>query len=44
VVADYAQLQGTGNNTLFLKIINSPERVYDVKLQETTVNFVMKQL
>jgi len=44
VVADYAQLQGTGNNTLFLKIINSPERVYDVKLQETTVNFVMEQL
>lgn len=44
VVADYAQLQGTRNNTLFLKIVNGPERVYDLKLQETTVNFVMEQL
>lgn len=43
VVADYGALQGTGN-TLFLKIKGSPERVYDVKLQETTVNFVMEQL
>ena len=43
VVADYSQLKGVGNNTLFLTITRSPEKVYDVKLQETSVNFVMEQ-
>ena len=43
VVADYGQLKGTGNNTLFLKITQRPENVYDVRLQENSVNFVLEQ-
>lgn len=45
VVADYAQLNGSGASALFLKITQRPENVYDVRLQENnTVNFVLKQL
>ncbi|MCB0373725.1 MAG: YbbR-like domain-containing protein [Muricauda sp.] len=43
VVADYGQLKGTGNNTLFLKIMQRPENVYDVRLQGNSVNFVLEQ-
>jgi YbbR domain-containing protein len=43
VVADYGQLKGTGNNTLFLNIMQRPENVYDVRLQENSVNFVLEQ-
>lgn len=45
VVADYAQLKDTSGSTLFLKITQRPEKVYDARLQEgNTVNFVLKQL
>lgn len=45
VVADYTQLNGSEGSTLFLKITQHPENVYDVRLQEyNTVNFVLKQL
>ena len=45
VVADYAQLNAAGNSTLFLKVVQRPEDIYDVSLQEgNTVNFVLKQL
>jgi len=43
VVADYAQLKGSGSSMLFLEITKSPENVYDVRLQENTVNFVLQQ-
>ncbi|MEZ4808770.1 MAG: YbbR-like domain-containing protein [Allomuricauda sp.] len=42
VVADYRQVNGSGN-TLFLEIIQSPPNVYDVRLLENTVNFVLEQ-
>jgi hypothetical protein len=43
VAADYGQLNGTDKNTLFLRLSKSPENVYDVKLQEPSVNFVLEQ-
>ncbi|MCR9262825.1 MAG: YbbR-like domain-containing protein [Flavobacteriaceae bacterium] len=43
VTADYGQLNGTDKNTLFLRLSKSPENVYDVKLQEPSVNFVLEQ-
>nr|WP_262897113.1 YbbR-like domain-containing protein [Muricauda sp. CAU 1633] len=43
VEADYAQLSGTNNNTLLLTITRKPENVYDVRLSEKTVNFVLEQ-
>lgn len=45
VVADYAQGKDTEGSALLLQIIERPENVYDVRLQEgNTVNFVLKQL
>lgn len=43
VEADYAQLNGTNKNTLLLTITKKPENVYDVRLSEKTVNFVLEQ-
>ncbi len=43
VEADYAQLNGSNKNTLLLTIIKKPENVYDVRLSEKTVNFVLEQ-
>lgn len=43
VIADYGQLNGADKNILFLKLSKSPENVYDVKLQEPSVNFVLEQ-
>lgn len=43
VVADYAQLDGSESSKLFLKVTDSPQKVYDVKLEENTVNFVLEQ-
>lgn len=42
VEADYAKSKGS-NNTLFLVISKRPENVYDVRLQENSVNFVLEQ-
>jgi len=43
IVADYSQLMGSESSTLFLEIKESPEKVYDVKLESNTVNFVLEQ-
>jgi hypothetical protein len=43
VVADYGQLDGSESSNLFLKVTESPQKVYDVKLEENTVNFVLEQ-
>ena len=43
VVADYGQLDGSESSKLFLEITESPQKVYDVKLEEKTVNFVLEQ-
>lgn len=43
VVADYGQLDGSESSKLFLEITESPQKVYDVKLEENTVNFVLEQ-
>ena len=43
VVADYGQLMGSESRTLFLELTQSPQKVYDVKLEENTVNFVLEQ-
>nr|WP_297788144.1 CdaR family protein [uncultured Allomuricauda sp.] len=43
IVADYSQLKGSESNTLFLEITESPQKVYDVRLEENTVNFVLEQ-
>jgi YbbR domain-containing protein len=43
VEADYAQLNGSNKNTLLLTITKEPENVYDVRLSEKTVNFVLEQ-
>ena len=42
VVADYRQVNGSGN-TLFLEVTQAPPNVYDVRLLENTVNFVLEQ-
>jgi YbbR-like protein len=43
IVADYGQLMGSESSTLFLEIQESPQKVYDVKLEDNTVNFVLEQ-
>ncbi|GLU44504.1 hypothetical protein Musp01_21280 [Muricauda sp. NBRC 101325] len=43
IVADYAQLNGSANSTLFLELSRKPENVYDVRMEENTVNFVLEQ-
>lgn len=43
IVADYCQLMGSESSTLFLEIQESPQKVYDVKLEDNTVNFVLEQ-
>ena len=43
IIADYGQLKGTESSTLFLKVTQSPQKVYDVKLEVNTVNFVLEQ-
>ena len=43
IVADYSQLMGSESSTLFLEIQESPQKVYDVKLEDNTVNFVLEQ-
>ncbi|MDF0705973.1 YbbR-like domain-containing protein [Flagellimonas okinawensis] len=43
IVADYGQLQGSDSRTLFLEVTESPQKVYDVRLEENTVNFVLEQ-
>ena len=43
IVADYGQLDGSESSKLFLEITESPQKVYDVKLEENTVNFVLEQ-
>ncbi len=43
IVADYGQLMGSESSTLFLEITESPQKVYDVKLESNTVNFVLEQ-
>ncbi|WP_318308785.1 CdaR family protein [Flagellimonas crocea] len=43
VVADYGQLDGSESSSLFLEVRERPQKVYDVKLEENTVNFVLEQ-
>lgn len=43
VVADYEQLAGSGSSTLFLDVVQSPLKVYDIKLEDNSVNFVLEQ-
>lgn len=43
IIADYAQLNGSANSTLFLELSTKPENVYDVRMEENTVNFVLEQ-
>ena len=43
IVADYGQLKGSESSSLFLEVTESPQKVYDVRLEENTVNFVLKQ-
>ena len=43
IVADYKQLGGANNNSLLLRIVQSPEDIYGVRLQERTVNFVLER-
>ncbi|WP_222984384.1 YbbR-like domain-containing protein [Flagellimonas meishanensis] len=43
VVADYGRLDGSGKGTLYLELKKSPKNVYDVRLLENTVNFVLEQ-
>lgn len=43
IVADYGQLDGSESSKLFLEITESPQKVYDIKLEENTVNFVLEQ-
>ena len=43
VVADYQQVREPENNMLFLKVLEEPEGIYDVKLLENRVNFVLEQ-
>ncbi len=43
IVADYGQLNGAESSTLLLEITQSPQKVYDIRLEENTVNFVLEQ-
>ncbi|NAY90714.1 hypothetical protein GTQ34_02175 [Muricauda sp. JGD-17] len=43
VVADYGQLDGSAENMLYLELKQLPKNVYDVRLLEKTVNFVLEQ-
>ncbi|TAI49062.1 YbbR-like domain-containing protein [Flagellimonas allohymeniacidonis] len=43
IIADYKQLGGASNNSLLLRIVQSPEDIYGVRLQERTVNFVLER-
>lgn len=43
VIADYKQLGNSNNNVLFVEIAKSPQKVYDVRLLENKVNFVLEQ-
>ncbi|MDF0716181.1 YbbR-like domain-containing protein [Muricauda sp. 334s03] len=43
IVADYGQLDGSVSSKLFLEITESPQKVYDIKLEENTVNFVLER-
>ncbi|SDQ69489.1 CdaR family protein [Flagellimonas zhangzhouensis] len=43
IVADYSQLNGSTNSTLFLELSQKPENVYDLRMEENTVNFVLEQ-
>ncbi|MBO0329630.1 CdaR family protein [[Muricauda] lutisoli] len=43
IVADYSQLKGSESSSLFLEVTESPQKVYDVRLEENTVNFVLEQ-
>nr|WP_250149250.1 CdaR family protein [Flagellimonas sp. 389] len=42
-IADYKLINGANDNTLFLKITKKPSNVYDVKLLENKVNFILEQ-
>ncbi|UII75600.1 hypothetical protein LV716_15240 [Flagellimonas sp. HMM57] len=42
-IADYKQINGASDNTLFLKITKKPSNVYDVKLLENKVNFILEE-
>nr|WP_262909076.1 YbbR-like domain-containing protein [Muricauda sp. M10] len=42
VESDYEKSKGN-DNTLFLTIAKRPENAYDVRLQQTSVNFVLEQ-
>ncbi|WP_123877567.1 hypothetical protein [Flagellimonas maritima] len=43
VIADYKQLNETDGNILFLEIVKKPENVYDVRMLENKINFVLEQ-
>ena len=43
VVADYSQVNNSSQNTLYLELERTPEEVFDVRLLEKTVNFVLEQ-
>nr|WP_262917798.1 YbbR-like domain-containing protein [Muricauda sp. F6463D] len=43
VVADYGQLMRSESSTLFLEVTQSPQKIYDVKLEDNTVKFVLEQ-
>ncbi|TMU56807.1 YbbR-like domain-containing protein [Flagellimonas algicola] len=43
VIADYRQLRNSDSNELFLEILETPEKVYDLRLLVNKVNFVLEQ-
>ncbi|MEM9363302.1 MAG: CdaR family protein [Bacteroidota bacterium] len=43
VTADYKQLRGNTDNSLFLQVTKKPSSVYAVRLQQRTVNFVLER-
>ena len=43
VVADYSQVGNSSQNTIYLEMQRTPLGIFDVRLQEKTVNFVLEQ-
>jgi YbbR domain-containing protein len=43
VVADYSQVDDTSGNVLYLELKKVPEQVFDIRLHEKTVTFVLEQ-
>ena len=43
VVVDYSKVSSSSQNTLYLQLQRSPSEIFDVRLLEKTVNFVLEQ-